>query len=156
MIFISKTRVVVNGKIKVNVSYAPLNGADPDAFAKKMIVTGVNLDGNSGVEQAWAKQIWELPAYVGVVAAVADGAIVDNGVGNYSPTIYGLGKITLYFRPLDGVPPDLVQAPGAEHHEILTLKFASSADNNYMGKGLNLTVTAVMHQSTDETGGRNW
>ena len=150
-----KNTGVINGKVKVNMAYSAMEtGTDADALAKKMVVKNVSLDGNSGIEQYWAQQIIEEKYGNDGPAAMADGAVVANGP-TYLPTIFGLEQITVYFRSLHSTD-DTAWAPGDSHHETLELMLDSSADNNYMGKGINITVTAEMRQATDMTGAPNW
>jgi predicted ribosomally synthesized peptide with SipW-like signal peptide len=151
-----KNTGIINGKVKVNMAYAAMEtGTDADAFAKKMVIKNVSLDANPGIEQWWAQQIIEEKYASDGPTAVNDGAVIANGAA-YLPTIFGLEQITLYFRPSLHSTDDIAWAPGDSHHETLELMLDPSADNNYMGKGINITVTAEMRQVTDMTDAPNW
>ncbi|MDD5679612.1 MAG: hypothetical protein PHW60_16705, partial [Kiritimatiellae bacterium] len=64
--------------------------------------------------------------------------------------------ITLYFRPSLHSTDDIAWLPGDSHHETLELMLDPSANNDYMGKGIDITITAEMRQMTDMTGAPNW
>jgi predicted ribosomally synthesized peptide with SipW-like signal peptide len=148
---------VLAGKVKANIDYVAINptNTDADLFAQKMIVKSAKVTDEEVADEEvagyWAQQII-VSKYASIPAnAITAGAVVSDGGSGYWPTIYGLKQITLYFWKSASDHTDISFAPGAERHEVLTLAFDKSADENYMGKGINITVKASMNQfNSDE------
>jgi predicted ribosomally synthesized peptide with SipW-like signal peptide len=120
----------------------------PDDYAKKLIVTQAYLDGTStNVADWWAQQS------INEGGLVATGEVVVNpaSVTGFSPTIYGLSKITLHFA--NGIPPaaDWQWDPGASHSEQFYLKLAEDADNDYQYDGISMTLKSTILQMNDDT-----
>ncbi len=148
----------IDGKLKVNLDYTPREvDTNADLFAQKMVVKSaiVKHEQTSGTEVAgyWAQQIIDEKYPGAAAAAVAAGAVVsDNGTG-YWPTIYGLKQITLYFWNSYDNKTDMLFAPNSERSKVMNFWFDKTADENYMGRGIDIKVTATMWQfNSDEDG----
>jgi hypothetical protein len=146
---------VMAGKVKANIDYSAINptNTDADLFAQKMIVKSAKVFDeeatNEEVAGYWAMQIIGEKYSSSAADAVTAGAVVSDGGSGYWPTIYGLKQITLYFWKSASDHTNISFAPGVERHEVLTLAFDKSADENYMGKGINITFKAAMNQFSD-------
>jgi spore coat-associated protein N len=117
-------------------------------YAKKLVVTRAYLDGTStNVADYWAQQS------INEGGLVATGEVVVNSASStgYSPTIYGLSKITLHFA--NGIPPaaDWKWAIGEEHSEVFYLKLAEDGGNDFQYDGIAMTLKASLLQYGDTT-----
>jgi predicted ribosomally synthesized peptide with SipW-like signal peptide len=141
----------IAGKVKLTTTYTLTNGGkggiNATDFAKHMVVTSGVTDGLA-VQTYWAQHV--IDTYSGATAALADNAIYDTGSGVYTPTVWGLSKVTLKFeQTYNGTP---VQWNALATHTVaLVMMLDPNVGNDYQYSAGTVSLTADMVQWENTT-----